>query len=260
MAQLIKKMPSLSNVASGQTCTLQLPIGLTYDCVQLVHNAANLAHASNVRVIVDGKDIMTFKDFAEIKLLNDYYGRLEQTGITTIWFTHPEMSDLTNRRAPALGTSDVSTLVIQFDINASWASPSVTAYALQSPPDVSGLITKIKAYNATFGASGKVDIDNIVKAGRIKAMHLFKSDITACDVEVNGRLIHESVSALNQAVQKQYGRTPQTGMYTIDFANEGEILAALITDGIFDFRVRPTIGTSGAVRILVEYLDAFAGI
>lgn len=260
MPQFLEKLQSFSNVAAGQTTTLQIPVGLTYDNIQIVHNIADLTKAKNVRLTIDGKDVQTFKDFAEIKAINDYYDRKDQSGVCTIWFQHPENCDVTNRRAPSLGTADVSTFVLTVDLDASLVSPSLSASALKSNQDVMGLITKVKVYNATFGASGQVDIDNIVKAGRIRAIHLVKADITACVIEANGRKIHESTSALNTAVQKQAGRVPQSGIYTIDFCLEGLIPETFITEGIYDFRIRPTIGSAGAMRIVVEYYDAFAGM
>ena len=54
---------------------------------------------------------------------------------------------------------------------------------------------------------------------------------------------------------------PQTAtMTTVDFALDGDMNHSLVTQGLFDLRLRPTLDTPGQVNILVEYLDALAGI
>lgn len=260
--RFLNKLPSLSNVAVGQRATLTCPLGLRYDAIYLTHNVANLALIKNIEVIVNGKVIQSFKDAAEVKAINDYYGRPEQSGVLTLWFYRPEMATPFDRRLPALGTLDVQTLTVAMDLDATIApAPTLEAVALQGPQEPMGLITKIKSYSSSYAISGKVEIDNIVRSGRIAAIHLFKADVSAVELDVNSRRVVDLTKTLSEKVQKDYGRVPVTASAThIDFTLEGDIAEALITEGIYDLRIRPTLGTSGALRSVVEYLDGFAGI
>jgi hypothetical protein len=125
------------------------------------------------------------------------------------------------------------------------------------------LSLKIKSFPASFAVSGEVEIDNIPRNGgvMIAAIHLFKSDISNVEVEVNSIKAFDASKAYTEEVQKRYGKTPQTATAThVDFLLEGDLAQSLDTRGVQDFRIRPTLDTSGAVRSVVEYIDGFAGI
>lgn len=262
--RFLNKLPSLSNVAAGAQATLNCPLGLRYDAIHLNHNVADLTKIKNIDVLVNGKVIQSFKDAQQLQDINDYYGRFEPaSGTVTIWFFRPEMATPFDRRLAALGTADVQTLSVRMDLDGTLVSPTIEAYAMQGPQEPMGLITKIKSFSSSHAVSGKIEIDNIVRTARVAAIHLFKADVTAVELDVNTRRVYESGKTLGETIQKQYGRVPQTATSThVDFLLEGDIAEGLILDPsqVFDFRIRPTLGTSGALQTVVEYLDGFAGI
>lgn len=95
----------------------------------------------------------------------------------------------------------------------------------------------------------------------IGVVHLFKSDISNVELEVNSIKAFDATKAYSEEMQSRYNKNPQTANAThVDFLLEGDLKQALDTRGVQDFRIRPTLGSAGAVRTVVEYIDGFAGI
>lgn len=265
------KMPSMSNVGAGQTATLNCPVGLTYDVISLEYSGKKadtstditLDDLKNIEVRVNGKTIQTFKDGLELDRINQYHGRGAASGIINIWFVRPEMANLRDQRLTALGTADVQTLSVHVDGEATLDSLSLSAKAVQSEPQNMGAIVKVKAFPASFAVSGEVEIDNLPRSGgvMIGCIHLFKANVSNVEVEVNSIKAFDSTKTYSEEMQTRYNKTPQTATAThIDFMLEGDLAQAMDTRGVQDFRIRPTLDTSGAVRTVVEYIDGFAGI
>lgn len=265
------KLPSMANVGAGQTATLNCPVGLTYDVISIAYSgfkadgttAITLDDLQNIEVRANGKTIQQFKDGLELDLINQYHGRGAANGILNIWFVRPEMANLGMQRLTALGTADVQTLSVHIDGEATLASLALTAKAVQSEAQPMGAITKIKAFPASFSVAGEVEIDNLPRSGgvMIGAIHLFKADISNVEIEVNSIKVFDATKAYSEELQARYAKVSQTAVAThADFMLEGDLSQSLDTRGIQDFRIRPTLDTSGAVRTVVEYIDGFAGI
>jgi hypothetical protein len=256
-----KRLPSLSNVGAGQTATLNCPVGLTYDRIDFEYSGVTLAQMKNIEVVVNGKPVMTFKDANRIKALNDYYRRSETTGFLTLWFARPEQKTVQEQRLTALGTADVSTLAINMDIDAGADNPVIVGYAVQSEPAPLGAFIKVREFQFDSAVAGDFEVSTLPKGPRILALHAFKADIDNLEVELDSQKVFEGSKTFIQSVQKSYGRFPQTALAThFDTALEGDLSQALVTAGAQDMRFRFGLTSSGAVGVLIEYLDGFAGI
>lgn len=265
MSRVTRKMPSIKNVSAGSTASLSLPVGHTYDKLTLAYTGTAVTRAmfKNIDLRVNGKTIVEYKDANELDLINDYYGRSDTAGFITMHFFRPELLEK-YRRLTALGTNDVGTLDLQFDIDGTAPGDlAMIAYAVQSDPQPLGAFVKVRAFPVTFATSGKQDIDSLPQGPRIMAAHFIKSDITDIDVDVNSFKAFEASKAVAEVFQREHGRVPQTASAThVDFCLEGDIAQSLVTDPqlVKDLRFRPTLGTSGSVRAVVEYLDGFNGL
>jgi hypothetical protein len=259
--RLTKTLPSLANVAAGQTATLNCPVGLTYDRIEFEYSGVTLAQMKNVEVVINGKPVMTFKDMARLEILNDYYSRPKTTGFITLHFARPEMALVRDQRLTALGTKDVATLAVNIDIDAAAAAPVIKAHAVQSEPQLLGAFIKVREFQFDASVAGTMEISTLPKGPRIMAAHLFKADVNDLEVEIDSQKVFDTSKDLAQSIQKTYGRTPQTASAThFDTCLEGDLAQSLVTSGAQDLRFRCDLGTSGAVPILVEYLDGFKGI
>lgn len=254
------KLPSLANVAAGQTATLNVPVGRTYDKIQLETNVAP-ADLTNIEVVINGKTIQQYASGLEVDEINGYYGREVGAGFITLYFARPEFAELEQQRITAIGTADVQTFQLRMDIDAAAVSPSIVAHAVTSPQQPLGLITKVKSFPYNSAVSGEVEVDNIPRGPRIIALHMYKADVNKVTVEGNSTKLVEMSKTLAEQWQQEWGRVPVTAKAThVDFCLDGDISQAMVTQGLQDFRIRMDLGTSGAVRQVVEYLDGFAGI
>jgi Viral coat protein P2 N-terminal domain len=259
--RITKKLPSLANVGAGQTATLNCPVGLTYERIELEYSGVTLAEMKNVEVVVNGKPVMTFKDMARVEALNDYYGRAKTAGFITLHFARPEMNQLNDQRIMALGTQDVATLAVNIDIAASATAPVIKAHAVLSEPQKLGAFIKVREFQFDASVAGDLEISTLPKGPRIMAAHFFKADVDSVEVEIDSQRVFDGSKALIQSLQKTYGRVPQTALAThFDTVLEGDPSQSLSTRNAQDMRFRLELATAGGVSILVEYLDGFAGI
>jgi len=258
------KLPSISNVGAGLTATLNCPLGLTYDRITFGYTGTSVTRAmlKNIQVLINGKPVQIYKDGDELSNINDYYGRPANSGFVTLYFVRPELDNVQQQRLTAIGTLDVQTLSVNVDIDASAPGDfALTATAVQSEPQRLGVITKVKAFPMSSAVSGEIEIDNIPVGPRIQAIHLFKSDISKLEVEMDGVKVYEASKTLGEVIQKEHSRVPVTASAThFDTQLENDNTQAMVTNNVQDFRLRPTLDTSGAVRIVVEYFDGLAGI
>ena len=266
MSRKLKQLPSLSNVAAGSTATLEVPLGHTYDRITLEYAGVTPAQMKNVQVVINGKVVWQFKNAERLNQINTYYKRPVTAGFLDFHFVRPEFDNIDFRRLFAIGTADVATFSIKFDIDAAASAPVVKAHAVQSLNAPLGLITKYKEFPASTATSGEKEIDNLPKQARIGAIHLFgKSDISRAEVEVDSYKQYEASKALGEKLQSDANRTPlDTNGTSIDFVREGNPMNALVLRAgkvsVQDFRLRLTCNTAGSFDIVTEYYDQFAGI
>jgi hypothetical protein len=222
------------------------------------------AQLKDIQIRVNGRVIQEFNDADEIAMLNDYYKRGSTPGYVDLWFIRPELVALKDQRMTALGTMDVQTLDISIDIDGAAANPVIEAYAVMSEPAPLGVITKVKRFPLTFAAGGEQDISNLPMNGaRIGAIHLQSSlEISKARVVVNNVDVFEADAETAAQVQNIYQRVSDaaSSVFHIDWMLEGDLSQALITQGVQDFRIKPTLDAGGQVNALVEYLDGFNGV
>jgi hypothetical protein len=277
MARKIIRLPSMSRVVAGATAMLELPKGPTY--YKLVFRASGtalaIAHIGQIRVMVDGKAVQTFKNLQRLMDINGYYGREADTVTEfAIHLYRPELvpaqgtakgGAVDPRRLPAFGTQDVQTFTVEMDLAAGApADIAMSCRAFVDPtPQPLGIFTRIREIPYASAVAGQVEIDKLVRGPWYQAIHLFKSDVTAVEVEVDTVKIIDGVKADLERIEKGASpvkRVPVTASAThIDFVTEGDMNQALQTDAVNDFRVRMTLGTSGAVDIVTETLDTLEG-
>ncbi|MDE1323868.1 major capsid protein P2 [Vibrio aestuarianus] len=263
MARRLKKLPSLSNVAKGSTATLELPRGLSYHQVILQYAGVTLAQLKNIRMEVNGKVFQTYKDGLELDLINEHFTRGKaENGFCVLHFARPELDDLLQQRTFALGTEDISTLVLRIDIDSAATAPVLEAYALQGQQMPMGYITKLKSYPVSYATGGTHELDKLPTpaTARIAAIHLLTDKVDHAELEVDGNIAFQAPKALEQKIQKDAGRTPNAAKFTMDFIKENDTAQAQVLAGVQDFRIRMNLTEAAAFNVLVEYLDVKEGL
>lgn len=272
MARKIVKLPSMSRVVPGSKATLELPLGPTYQTVIFDVTAAlglDATDIGRIDLLVNGKSIMTFKDLQRLIDINAYYNRAsDSVAAAAMQFAiHLHRAELLNelwRRAPGIGTADIQTLHFEIDIAATApADIAIKAQAVVDPTrQALGAFFRIREFPAASAVAGVFEADKLPRGAFYSAVHLFKSDITYVEVEIDGVKVVDASKGVLERTQKEASpvkRIPQTAKAThIDFVTDGDLLNSLATAGAQDFRTRMTMTAAGAVDIVAETLDTLA--
>lgn len=281
-----RKLPDVSNVGVSQTFTIRVPVGPTYDRIMLeVGGATNYADTqfTALRVLLNGKVIQEFADLGKLDAINTYHGRVAASGSGTvaspknfsIHFRRPELQAMGNNgkgqsafstvgaeRLTALRTGDLQTVTIEGTIGAIITVPFVRAYGIQAdgPPEPLGFIVKIKRNTYNPAGSGDLEISDWSRGPRYLAVHFDKSDVTAITHKVNGFAVIDSMpKTVLQREQSEEGRVPVSGLTVLDFAVNGDMDGALVTDGVQDMRTTLTLGSGGSLPAYIEMVSTLDG-
>lgn len=267
-----KLLPSFANVAAGNTTTLELPLGMTYDKIHLSYSGVTLAQLKEIKLDVNGKTVQHFKDGNELQARNKFMGRNVAAGTLDFHFKLDELKTLEEQRMFGLGTANadgypvIQNVSISIDIDAAASAPVLTAHAIQSLPSPIGVITKVKRFPYSLNA-GVNEIDNIPKnpTARIARFTIkTDADIEKIELEVDSAKAYEMPKVLGQKIQVDHKRDPQTGYYYVDMVLEGDMLQALVLKGVQDLRLRlyakDDTPASTSCVVIVDYFDGFAGL
>lgn len=263
-----EQLKKIENVVAGQTATLQLPIGATYDKLRFTLAGVTPAQCKNVKLELNGRLISDFTSFEEMQKIDAYYGRRVTAGFVTMHFNEDDITaNLSDGRFFGLATLGLSTATISFDIDAGATNPVIQCFAEKSAPFPANQqwIRKFRRYPFPQGAGEFSEHTTLPKpvGATIKAIHAIKSDVEAVELIVDNTRWFELPKAVNEDMQRDYGkdqkRVPQAGMFTLDFALQGDVGNTMpITAGIQDLRLKTKATTGGQIVVGIEYYDKFS--
>lgn len=262
-------LPSAQAVAPGQTATINMPIGWTYEGLDIQVNAnlgagvvavpvANWGDVfSEVRVIVDGK--VTYRASGDfIAALAQFYGETLVAGSLPIFFARPWMRTEAGWVAGAYGTDGMRTFDLEMDIKSSvTAVDSLKVYSEQSTPSRWGAHYELGKFNHSQGSTGEADIADIPPRGayRVLGMHIATDNISDLSLEIDGLKVMDSDAISRSARIAKSKRSKRTGYTHLDFISDN-ILERSQPMAIRDFRLKPTFTGTGTFAVYVESLKA----
>lgn len=269
----LKKLPTIANVAAGNTVTINMPVNNTYEAVHLYFSGVTAAQLKNIKLEANSRMISEWPDAVRLQSIDAHYDRVTVSGVLIFNFNRPELHQLGDRRFFGFDTSPtqgIQTANISIDIDAAAAAPVLTAYA-QTVISIAGVpnyLTKIRRMFVNVSAAGTFEIDNIPKpiGASIAAIHLYMPDdadgdalcqITKAELLVDGTNWHDLGAEIAANFQIVNGRDPQVAdSAVVDLILDGDIKHALpLTKNIQDFRLRCEAASSGQVEIMIEYID-----
>ena len=269
----LDQLPTIANVAAGNTVTVTLPVGNVYERIFLYFAGVTAAQLKNIKLELNTRLISEWPNGDRLLSIDAHYSRDAISGCLIFNFTRPELHELKQRRFFGLDTSSsqgITQAAIQITIDALAAAPVLKAYAEKSTAvqGVPNYLTKIRRFLIPVSAIGDFDVDNLPrpKGASIAAIHLYMpdgvgadglSDITKATMLVNNVNWHDINAVTASDIQKTYKRTPQVADSTvIDLILDGDILQALpLDEKIQDFRLRCTAAGTGQVEVMIEYID-----
>lgn len=285
--KITQKFGSPTGVAPSSHAITVLPIGLSYEALYVVGPSTSFAVAdfTNIKLIANNKPIQEYRDGTELNAYNLFNKR------TTAGTNKLQVIDLNRRLLKSraeneftkLGTGKpanlqqyldaegkvpnpnynpfpVQTLTLEWDLGAGFPSGgSISVYGLQSAPQPTGLIRKVRMQNLGPTAN-PFEWDNIPKGDLINAIYMKDPSggpITNIQVLRDNYTIFERTNTLNSLIQTDDQiRSPQSGYYVIDTTETGNGMEVITTAGVNDFRLRiQCSGTpSGTFQTTVDFI------
>ena len=271
------KLNAFPSVAANATCSLSTNQLSGYALHGLVFELGGTtfpeSDITRIQARVNGKDLVNNMSGSQLLSLNKYEGLPDETSELFLFFGDPTARTI---RGQHLGDVDFSVydypLEIQVDIGGATA-PTLQCYALVGVPKQQmgiGYTAKeaaiiralprtviqpaaavsLQAYAVSIGSS---------PGARIRRVAFFNSNLTAVQLQKQSLMKWQNVSdTLNSAVQSQFARDPQSGLYVLDRVmdgNQGESESTVTPDGK-SWNIQVALTTSAADTI-TTFADIF---
>lgn len=261
------------SIVAGNTLTLRLPIGLTYNQVYTEYNFTDAGSAvvalatavGEIRVVANGRPIWSIQA-SELDIINQFEGRSAAQGILTIDFDRYNLRTRAAEEFTSLGTgakddpTPLTTLTIEMDLK---SGGGVTAGTLssklrQSDSRVLGLFKKRRRYVHVFTGAATVEIADFPKGDLINAAHMFESanDIDSIRVERDNFVMFDRSKELNSRIQSDGVRVPQADLFVYDTCEDGNGTDQLSTQGVNDLRWFIEIDGAMTITTILDYIGA----
>tara|TARA_R110000737_G_C14623309_1_gene493992 strand:- start:3947 stop:4753 length:807 start_codon:yes stop_codon:yes gene_type:complete len=261
MPKTTRKLPSFEGVAAGQTASIRLPIGRTYEQLLITYGGATIAQLTELRIVANGEVIHRVTALTKLDSMNKFEGRAAASGVIVFDFNRYGLRTRAGEEFTGLGTgvlddpNKITTLTAEIDIAAAATSPTLSAKAIQSPPRAVGFIKKTRQFIYTAGASGEFEISDLPKGDTINKIFIGNQGtigITKVVIERDNFIEFERSVAENSLIQTDGVRVPQSGYVVYDPTEAGNGSESLATAGVQDLRIRLTLTTAGQVPLTVE--------
>lgn len=262
-----------SNVVATGTATNNVTPGRTLENLRLKLGGTTFTKAmiSMMRLKANGKTIIEGTG-TELDKINAYRGEPTNAAFLDLQFADYKMLAELDRMVGAfdtsLGISNITTEVQTAGATAPTLTPILVESAAQKDNQgamapFAPLISKILRYPFSIATGGTLPVTvpfGPQSGSIIKRLHVFNTNMTGATVKEDGLVIHESIKAENDFDQTKAGRSPQTGVYTIDFCLDGNIRKALDTRNSRSLEWLFTFSAADSGTVLVEYLDPLGNL
>lgn len=275
IGKLIRDGLPFANVVATGVATNNITPGRTLEKVTLkLGGTFTKAMITNLKIKANGKVIIDTTGTIMDKL-NAFRSVIAQdASYLDIFFADFSMLDEFDRMVSAFDTSvGIQNITSEVTITGA-TSPTLAMKLVESgmQKDATGnaakfapLLRKYLSYPFNIASGGRLAF-NLPFGGQngaiITRVHVQNTGgfMTGAVVKQDGLVIMENIKLENEYQLKQLGKTPQAGIYTLDFVSDGNIRKALDTrdsrslEWLFDF----SAADSGTV--IVEYLDTLGNL
>ncbi|DAB27338.1 MAG: hypothetical protein A2513_04400 [Sulfurimonas sp. RIFOXYD12_FULL_33_39] len=271
MARISVRMPSPQGVGAGQTATFKLPIGRRYHALYLTYSGTTFAllHMNEIRVIVNGKVIHRYSG-VECDTMNKFDGRAAANGTLTIPFDRYKLKTVPAEIETALNTGSIdpktgvsiTSVTVEIDIDALAVAPVLSMTALQSDTLVGGAGTILHRgkFNYSPTGAGEFAISDLPRGNSTSMAQnriVFIPDVNSISkvtIERNGYTVFERSKALNEMIQTDGVRKPQSGYIVVDRTEGGYGGDPLSLLQVHDLRYKLEMTGASNITILTENL------
>lgn len=263
MPKVTDRMPSFEGVGRGQTATLRLPIGQTYENLQIEYSGMNLADIAEIRLIGNGKTIRRYAGGELLNTINKFDRMQPAGGILLLNLLRYGLITRMGRELTGIGTGvpptkefpvTLSTLQLEIDIadSGTVTAPVLAVRAKRTPKQPLTQVLKVRQFTYNAPAVGEYEISDLPRGELYNRVFFESANITRLVLERNGRIIYDRTKAGNELEQKNGVRDPQTGYFVYDPTEEGYGTEALVTHGLNDLRFRLYMSAPDDIGVTLE--------
>lgn len=222
------QLMQIQNVGPSQRATIRLPLGVTYNKV-CFFTAGNITGAllSDIVLKVNGSERLRWKTYAQFQARNSYNGNASDPNVLEFDFITRQSKDeaaMTLGAYAATSQAGVQDMTIEFNIGAYTvtATSTITGIAEIDVPSSNRLILRNRYFQKVL--SGAVEEQIIIPFGlngeQLRCLYIFGpiANIESVRVRREGADEFEALrQPQNEFFQKTYGKTPQAGLFVVDF-------------------------------------------
>jgi len=278
MPRVDQRMPAAQSVVAGQTTTFRLPIGRRFHALQLIGGGTAFAPAdlTEIRILANNKVIQRFSG-AQRDMMNQFDGRTPAavsagSFLLVIPFDRYGILTKAGEEETALNTGStdlnsgkvINTLSVEIDVASSGPSGtlSLDMYATTSEQLAGGPGTIPYMVKSTrdFASAAEYDLSDIPRGGVstqfVDRVMFMPSTGTLENLRVlaNSYKVFERTAALNERIQADGIRVPQSGLYVIDRTEHGYGGDPFDVRGLDDWRLQFTTSGAMSVTVFTHYL------
>lgn len=261
-------------VAANSTATMKVSPGRTIEEIALVLGGTtfNKSHITGLRMRANAHPIVDVSG-DQLNAINAYRGTTQTATHLPIPFADYQMQDELSEQVGAFDTSiGIEDVTIELDIGAATA-PTLRSLLTESAQQRdnstgqykpwAGMMSKILRYPFNVSAGGQLLIPvptGTVNGAIIKRAHIFSSLATAVTVKQDGTIVFEHQLADANEYYTRCGRVPQSNVFHVDFAPQGNIGDALDTRNARSIEWAVTFSGAASGWMVVEYIDPLANL
>lgn len=262
-----------SNVVANGTATNQITPGRTVETFQLkLGGTFTKAMITMLKLKANGKVFFECSG-SDLDKLNAYRGEASDAAFLNVPFADfsldGEIDMMVGAFDTSLGIANITSEVTIVGATAPVLTPILVESAKQTGKDGQTLpfgpiMTKVLRYPFSIATGGTLPVTvpfGPQNGAIIKRLHVFHGgNMTGATVKQDGLVIHESVKAENEYMQKRHGLVPQANVYTIDFVPDGFVKKALDTRDARSMEWLFTFSAADVGNVYVEYLDTLGNL
>lgn len=266
------KLPlnNLQAVGPGNVATLKLPCGPgspTYDQVVLELGGGLLpADIEYIRGKANGRIFFDELTGTIINLRDDFRGIYTDAAYVVLDFTEPNAR---NGASEQLLASIPGALLTDLSFEIKLASGADAGSTLRSvanyrPPTNNPFILKKLNTTQAFAAAGTDSAPNIAflgtggNGGKLKRIWLHESvpgTTSWAQIRIANNIVHEVTRERLENDQKRNGLVPQTGIFVLDFIEDGNLAGMLDTSRAPTVELRLANGAPCTYTVVYEMID-----
>lgn len=271
MERISVRMPSPEGVTAGGQALLKCPIGRAYHSLIMEYSGVTLAQLTEIRIKANGKVIHRYG--AEVRdAMNKFNGLAAASGFLVIPFDRiglktrqGEEEMLVNTGSRAENGQAITSFHVEVDIAAAATAPVLNFFAIQSDarPGGPGSMLHVVPYTRSAAGAGELQVSDLPfnqqTAIWLNRTFIKSANLTKLRLERNTYTIFERKKALNELVQSNGARTPQTGYFVYDTTEQGYggAMTSVAVAGnrpVNDFRYIMEMSAAEQITLWPEYV------